>query len=224
MCVNYTPTQRDRVAKHFEVIMADAPHERIVFPGYRAPIVRKKTKVCAVESVSACFGMIPSWADQKHFKHTYNARSETVASKYSFRNAWQRGQFCIIPADSIFEPCYESGKAARWEIRHEDDSPLAIAGIWETRPDGPDGEPLLSFSMLTINADEHPLMRRFHKPGEEKRSVVLLKPQEYAAWLDAGVNEAAAFLKPYPAELMAAAAVSEETAAAKETARQADLF
>ena len=223
MCATYKPTPRDRIAQHFEAVVTDAPYERIAFPGYKAPVIRRKGS--GAECVPACFGMVPSWADlKKHFKHTYNARSETVGSKASFRNAWQRGQFCIIPADAIFEPSYESGKAARWEIRHEDDCPLAIAGIWEARPDGPDGQDLLSFSMLTINADEHPLMRRFHKPGEEKRSVVLLKPQEYAAWLDAGVNEAAAFLKPYPAELMAAAAVSEETAAEKEAPRQADLF
>jgi hypothetical protein len=25
--------------------------------------------------------------------------------------------------------------------------------------------------MLTINADEHPLMRHFHKPADEKRMV-----------------------------------------------------
>jgi putative SOS response-associated peptidase YedK len=158
------------------------------------------------------------------FKHTYNARSETVASKYSFRNAWQRGQFCIIPADSIFEPCYESGKAVRWEIGHGDAHPLGIAGIWETRPDGPDGLPLLSFSMLTINADSHSLMNRFHKPGEEKRSVVILEPQDYAAWLDADVNHAPAFLKPYPAELLKAAAAPEKAAAVEEPPRQADLF
>lgn len=36
-----------------------------------------------------------------------------------------------------------------------------------------------SFSMLTINAGKHPLMCRFHKPGDEKRSVVLLDPDNY---------------------------------------------
>lgn len=36
-----------------------------------------------------------------------------------------------------------------------------------------------SLSMLTVNADEHPLMRRFHKPGDEKRSVVVLDRADY---------------------------------------------
>ena len=38
--------------------------------------------------------------------------------------------------------------------------------------------------MLTINADDHALMRRFHKPGEDKRVVVILDETEYDAWLD----------------------------------------
>ena len=220
MCVNYTPTQKDRIAKHFGTMATDAPYARDAFPGYPAPIVRQ-TKGAKLECVSACFGMVPGWSDLKMFKHTYNARSETVADKASFRNAWQRGQFCIVPADAIFEPNYESGRAVRWAIRHADDKPLGIAGIWDVRPDGPDGRPLLSFSMLTINADAHPLMKRFHKPGEEKRSVVMLEEDEFEAWLETSPRDARGFLRPYSAEKLAAVAAPEKD---DEAPRQADLF
>jgi putative SOS response-associated peptidase YedK len=43
--------------------------------------------------------------------------------------------------------------------------------------------------MLTINADDHALMRRFHKPGEDKRVVVILDETEYDAWLDCHPSE-----------------------------------
>jgi len=43
--------------------------------------------------------------------------------------------------------------------------------------------------MLTINADEHPLMHRFHKPGDEKRSVVVLKDDSWEDWLKAEREE-----------------------------------
>lgn len=33
--------------------------------------------------------------------------------------------------------------------------------------------------MLTINADDHLLMKRFHKSEDEKRMIVILKPEEY---------------------------------------------
>jgi len=222
MCVTYSPTQQDRIAKHFGTMASDVPHERIAFPGYTVPIVKKKKGV-ETECVSACFGMVPGWSDMKMYKHTYNARSETVAEKASFRNAWQRGQFCIVPADAIFEPNYETGRAVRWAIRHADDKPIGIAGIWELRPDGPDSRPLLSFSMLTINADAHSLMRRFHKPGEEKRSVVMLEEDDFEAWLETDAANARKFLKPYPAEQLAASAAPEKTEEA-EPPRQADLF
>ncbi len=39
--------------------------------------------------------------------------------------------------------------------------------------------------MLTLNADEHPLMNRFHAPRKEKRGVVILPREAYSAWLKA---------------------------------------
>jgi hypothetical protein len=32
--------------------------------------------------------------------------------------------------------------------------------------------------MPTLNADSHPLMKRFHKPGDEKRGIVILPPSD----------------------------------------------
>lgn len=46
-------------------------------------------------------------------RRTYNARSEKVHQLASFRDAWKRGQRCIVPAECIYEPCYVSGKAVR---------------------------------------------------------------------------------------------------------------
>ena len=99
------------------------------------------------------FGMVPHWAKPELARQTYNARAETVSTKPSFRNAYKKGQFAILPVASFYEPNYETGKAIRWEIAQRDRDPLGIAGIWEYRSDGPNGLPLLSFSMLTINAD-----------------------------------------------------------------------
>jgi putative SOS response-associated peptidase YedK len=118
----------------------------------------------------------------------------------------QKRQFCIIPADNIFEPCYETGKPVRWRISHAKERPIGIGGIWEWKADGPDGLPLLSFSMLTINADRHPLMQRFHKPGEEKRIVVILEPQQYHDWLQGSLQDDAEVFAPYPADQLVAVA------------------
>ena len=53
------------------------------------------------------------------------------------------------------------------------------SGSPSTPPNGgKDDQPLASFTMLTINADAHPLMRRFHRPDDEKRMLVLLGAQD----------------------------------------------
>jgi putative SOS response-associated peptidase YedK len=207
MCANYTPSRLDAISQHhgLERALFTTPPE--AFPGYLAPILRAARDISgSIECVPAMFGMVPHWADTKLARQTYNARRETVASKPSFRNAWQRHQLCIIPAENFFEPNYETGKPVRWRISDEGRQPLAIAGIWEWRPAGPDGLPLLSFSMLTMNADTHPLMHRFHQPGEEKRMPVLLEAQHYQGWLDGELMNAEEVYRPFPAERLVAVA------------------
>ena len=210
MCANYTPSRLDAISQHhgLERALFDFPAE--AFPGYLAPIVRAARQSHQshgpIECVPAMFGMVPHWADPKLARQTYNARTETVATKPSFRNAWQRKQFCIIPAEHFYEPSYDTGKPVRWRIAHASQQPLAIAGIWEGRPGGADGVPLLSFSMLTINADGHPLMDRFHKPGDEKRMLVLLEPAHYRGWLDGSLANEAEVYRPFPAERLVATA------------------
>ena len=54
--------------------------------------------------------------------------------------------------------------------------------------------------MLTINADDHSVMRQFHKPDDEKRMVVILNETDYDPWLQASANESRDFLQQYPAD------------------------
>lgn len=59
-------------------------------------------------------------------------------------------------------------------------------------------------AMLTVNADEHPVMKHMHKLGDEKRSVVILRTADYDEWLRTTNLEAArAMLQLYPADEMA---------------------
>ena len=201
MCADYTPSRKEQIDDRFGVRspQLDLPPE--AWPGYMAPILRGSHEAPGeLEIAPAMFGMVPHWADHKLARQTYNARTETVASKPSFRNAWKRKQFCIIPAANFFEPNYETGKPVRWRIERADGGPVAIAGIWEYRP----ADQLLSFSMLTINADGHPLMQRFHKPDDEKRMVMILNPDQYQEWIDGSLVSEEDVYRQYPADLLVA--------------------
>jgi len=201
MCADYTPSLKEQIEQQFGIRSPqfDLPPE--AWPGYMAPILRGSHEAPGeMEIAPAMFGMVPHWADHKLARQTYNARTETVASKPSFRNAWKRKQFCIIPAANFFEPNYETGKPVRWRIERADGDPVAIAGIWEYRP----ADQLLSFSMLTINADGHPLMQRFHNPDDEKRMVMILDPDQYQGWLEGSLVSDEDVYRQYPADLLLA--------------------
>ena len=144
--------------------------------------------------------MIPKWAKDTSFaKHTYNARSETVADKPSFKHAWYNNQFALIPVQTIYEPKYINGKAHRYGIHREDNEPFTVAGLYEMVKIG--DQLIRSMTMLTINADDHPFMSQFHKPKDEKRSIVVIKPQQRMDWLNMTHESAYKLLLPMGGEL-----------------------
>jgi putative SOS response-associated peptidase YedK len=70
-------------------------------------------------------------------------------------------------------------------------------------------------------------MRRFHKPGDEKRSIVIVRPGEYEDWLSCkSTDEARSFLQLFPADHMAAAPAPKEPKKATPTPTEgtASLF
>ena len=208
MCAHYEALkQSDRLARYFGVAQVPEDPRSDVWPGYRSLFLRRKAGLESAgaregsrEAVLGVFGLLPHWAKDLRFaRHTYNARSETAAEKPSFREAWRKGQRCIVPAEAIYEPDWRSGKAIAARILRRDGSPMGIAGLW-SRWRGLGAEVVESFTMLTINADAHPLMNRFHKPGEEKRMVVILPEDRFDDWLRADAANSRAFLEPYPAD------------------------
>lgn len=216
MCARYhSVLDASRLKQFFKIRglsdLAAAKSE--VFPGQFAPFVRRKRLDAdgdhGLEAVNGRFGLLPHWAkDTKLTKSTYNARSETVGVKPAFRDAWRRAQHCIVPAEAIWEPDWRSGRCQWTRIRRPDGNPMALAGLWSTWR-SPAGEVVNSFTLLTINADSHPFMRNYHRPGDEKRMVVALRVDQYEDWLVAPADSSMAFLKPCPAEdLMADASAA----------------
>ena len=205
MCSHYESVKDQQSLKsHFNVTHIPEGGKLDLWPGYMGSFIRLNDTAESSELLIGSFGLIPHWAtDTKIARNTYNARSETVAQKPSFRDAWKTGQKCIIPADAIFEPDWRSGKAVPAKISRADGKPLGIAGLWSVWK-SPKGDLIHSYTMLTINADSHPLMNKFHKPADEKRMVVILQDDQYAQWLNAPTQEYGNFLKEYPAELLIA--------------------
>ena len=171
------------------------------------------------ELVVGQWGLIPWFAKAPRQQFPLNnARSEEMAGKASFKLPWARGQRCIIPAADFDEPYwgpYDSPfkKCEWWRFRRADGRPWGLAGLWNAWTDVSTGEIHESYTMLTINADGHPLMGRMHKneldpatkeplplSEQDKRSVIPIHPADYDQWLAGTQAEAQALLKLTPVE------------------------
>jgi putative SOS response-associated peptidase YedK len=208
MCSNYRPVTRvDRLLTFFGVEYGKDEVERDVYPLGMAPFIRRSVEGQeagrpALVAEDGLFGLLPPFARElKYGRRCYYARAETVARLPSFRDAWARGQRCIVPVEAFYEPCYETGRAVRWRIGQDGDVPLGIAGVY-TEWRHPEGRRQFTFAMLTVNADGHPLLSRMHAPGDEKRMVLILDREDYLGWLACDVREAPRYFRQWSGPLV----------------------
>ncbi|WP_020653049.1 SOS response-associated peptidase [Massilia niastensis] len=207
MCVNYRPPTPEQLhaLEAFSDLPGDWRWPDETWKDYAAPILRSERAGQPLACL-ASYGMVPRRHIPPGVKpfDTMNARAESLGERRSFAPAWRRLQFCAVPMTCFYEPCYESGRAERVGIGMRDDALFYVAGLWREWSE-PDGSIQTSFTQITINADQHPLMRRMHKPGDEKRSLVILPDDEVRAWLACpDIEVARSFLRDYPAGRMKA--------------------
>jgi len=205
MCVNYRPPSPELLNTVMGIMLnVEDPEgwKLETWKDYPAPIIRRGAH--GPEAVLASYGMIPAHHLPPGARFdTMNARAESVGEKRAFARAWRDTQLCLVPMTAFFEPNYERGKCRWMGIGMADDSLFAVAGLWRAWPGAAGGS--VSFTQLTINADAHPLMNRMQRPGDEKRSLVILPQEHWYDWLHCDEPELArSFLRPFPADRMKA--------------------
>jgi putative SOS response-associated peptidase YedK len=129
------------------------------------------------------WGLVPFWAkDTTIGSRMINARSETVATKPSFKMAfkWRR---CLIPADGFFEWKAEKKNKQPMYLTLPDGRPFAFAGLWEAWDNrGKEPSPYRSVTMLTREASSS--VMPIHN-----RMPVILKPDAFGTWLSRDVQD-----------------------------------
>lgn len=216
MCNRYETLNQIEVERFWHLGHNKAPKlwPRTVFPRAQGPFIRRARDTIGYERelVVGQWGLIPWFAKEPKLKFpTNNARSEELEAKASYKDPWRWGQRCIIPASTFDEPNWETGKNVWWQFSRVDGDPWGLAGLWNTWIDKATGEAHESYTMLTINADEHPLMRRMHKPnpkappgGQDKRSVIPLEASDFDQWLEGTVYQAKLLMRLPPVEIFTA--------------------
>ncbi|HUG20225.1 MAG TPA: SOS response-associated peptidase [Planctomycetaceae bacterium] len=145
------------------------------------------------------WGLIPSWSKDRSFAaKLINARSETLAEKNSFKNAFRKRR-CLIPASGFYEwQKIDKSTKQPCEIGMKDNQPFAMAGLWENWTDPETKEKVPSATIITTQANE--LLEPIHE-----RMPVILPQTLWDVWLDTEVTEVESLqplLRPYPAEQM----------------------
>src|SRR5262245_35107324 len=175
MCGRFTlATSRAQLADLFRLAGGpELPLRYNIAPTQPVPVVRAAGDGRAL--ALARWGLIPRWAtDPAIGNRLINARSETVAEKPSFRDAFRKRR-CLIPATGFYEWAKTAGGKQPYHFRLLDGRPFAFAGLWERWDRG--GEPVESCTILTTAANA--VVRPVHE-----RMPVILPAEAFAAWLD----------------------------------------
>lgn len=176
MCSKFLPASPEALQK---IVNKDLPAEiehrtDAVFPRDKAPIIINGED-CEPEVVLAEFSLYPEWAIQPLSYSTHNARLETITKLRTFKKAYRKSQFCLVPMQAFYEPYYPKGKNVWQSIHRKDNDIFTVPAIYEYN-DSFD-EPIYSFSLLTVDAQHNELMKRFHKPQAEKRAIMEIAPE-----------------------------------------------
>jgi len=170
----------------------NAPLDQIR-PTDRAPIIRPIDGALQLSMVR--WGLIPNtwhgpvkaWTAQLRGNPLTNARSETVATTSTFRDAYAARR-CLVPATNYFEwttdPERPKGKKLMWKFTVPGQETFAFPGIWD-HAETADG-PIDSFTLLT--SAPGPDQAIYHN-----RQPVILERAQWADWLDVKNDMAPSF-------------------------------
>jgi putative SOS response-associated peptidase YedK len=165
-----------------------------IAPTHEAPIVRAARDGGRREAALVRWGLVPSWAKSLSVgSKMINARSETLAEKPAFRNAF-KSRRCIVPASGFFEWTGEP----RWRVPHAitvQGRPLVpFAGLWDSWKNA-QGRWIETFTIVTTAANGF-------VSGMHDRMPAILEEDQVEPWLHGTPEDAAQVLKPYREDAM----------------------
>ncbi|HEY8081292.1 MAG TPA: SOS response-associated peptidase [Acidimicrobiales bacterium] len=131
------------------------------------------------------WGLVPWWAkDTTGSNRLFNARAETVATKPSFRDAFERHRL-LVPVDGFYEWDRRGAAKVPHLFTRADEGLLVLAGLserWRDPAGPPDAPVLRTCTILTTTPSAD-------VDGIHDRMPVVLDPAAYDLWLTARDDE-----------------------------------
>jgi putative SOS response-associated peptidase YedK len=148
--------------------------------GFSHPKWRIITHQASLEYMQ--WGLVPTWFKDPSFQaissKTLNARLETLNEKASFKHLVSRNH-CIVPSTGFFEWQTNGNVKRPYFIFPANTAEFSMAGLYDQWLNPLTGETLLSFTILTTEAND--LMCSIH--NTKKRMPILLQPDQEENWL-----------------------------------------
>ena len=190
MCGRYASTlSGEELGRYFatdEIADVELKPSWNIAPTQQVPVVLEKRDDRARLLTTARWSLVPPFADSLTLKFpTFNARSETVCEKASFRSAVVH-QRAILPADAYYE-WHTEGKVKTPFAVTPAEGLLAFAGIYSWWRESPASDWVLTATILTMAAPEP--IAWLHD-----RTPVVLEEDDWAWWLNRDTNADQAFV------------------------------
>jgi putative SOS response-associated peptidase YedK len=159
-------------------------------PTQMAPVIRERDGARRLDMLR--WGLLPKWSkDASGGAKMINARSETIAEKSAFRDAF-RARRCLVPADGFYEWQVRGKTKQPFRITRRDDEVFAFAGLWESWVNPNDNHATVeTYTIATVVAS--PAIAHIHQ-----RMPVILASEDHHAWLRGGATQALSLLRPLP--------------------------
>jgi len=120
------------------------------------------------------WGLVPWWAkDIKVGYSTFNARADSVTTKPAFRDAWKRGQRCLVVTNGFYE--WRKRDRQAFAIGMADDDLMVMAGLWDEWK-SPQCERIKSCTVITTEPNN--VIGALHD-----RMPVILAEKDWPKWL-----------------------------------------
>ncbi len=152
------------------------------------------------------WGLVPFWSRDEAYAReirmkTFNAKSETITEKASFRHLVKEKR-CLVLVNGFYEWQARGKEKQPFFIRIKEADAFALAGLYDQWTNKVTGELLDTFTIITTSAN--PLMEKIH--NTKKRMPVILNAEDENAWIDASLplEKTISFLKPFSEKNMLA--------------------
>jgi putative SOS response-associated peptidase YedK len=180
-------------------------------PEYPAPNIPASWNVCPTDPMLVAirsqdgkrvpqqmrWGLVPWWAkDIKVGFSSINARAETVDTTPAFRDAWKKGQRCLVVTDGFYE--WKKPEKQPYAVAMADKSQMVMAGLWDEWTEKKTGERIKSCTIITCPPNA--LIGTLHD-----RMPVILAEEDWPKWLGevpVTNDELKALLVPFKDDLL----------------------